>query len=157
MTKSEMEYFDWGLFGPLFLFLNQYFNNFFSEYLVLWFAMIWCTFDLCRYCSQVSIVRLFLLPPRKMFYLKINYLRFVLKYATISISISFEYRIHLSRSLFRKGQMWRRISATVQVRPIQVNRVAVLNHRCNENRHVVTVIKVVVITVVRHNNSIKFI
>lgn len=66
MTKSEMEYFDWGLFGPLFLFLNQYFNNFFSEYLVLWFAMIWCTFDLCRYCSQVSIPP----PPSKNVLLK---------------------------------------------------------------------------------------
>ncbi|XP_063696938.1 cholinephosphotransferase 1 isoform X1 [Culicoides brevitarsis] len=55
MTKSEMEYFDWGLIGPLFLFLNQYFNNFLPEYFVLWFAMIWCTIDLCRYSSQVCL------------------------------------------------------------------------------------------------------
>uniref|UniRef100_A0A336LQV3 CSON001184 protein n=1 Tax=Culicoides sonorensis TaxID=179676 RepID=A0A336LQV3_CULSO len=55
MTKSEMEYLDWGLIGPLFLFLNQYFNNFLPEYWVLWFAMIWCTFDLCRYCAQVCL------------------------------------------------------------------------------------------------------
>ncbi|XP_039451896.1 cholinephosphotransferase 1 isoform X2 [Culex pipiens pallens] len=55
MTKSEMEYLDWGLIGPLCLFLNQYFNCFLSEYWVLWFAMLWCTFDLIRYCGQVCL------------------------------------------------------------------------------------------------------
>uniref|UniRef100_A0A182T937 Uncharacterized protein n=1 Tax=Anopheles maculatus TaxID=74869 RepID=A0A182T937_9DIPT len=35
MTKSEMEYLDWGLIGPLCLFLNQYFNSFLPEYYVL--------------------------------------------------------------------------------------------------------------------------
>uniref|UniRef100_A0A1Q3FTS1 diacylglycerol cholinephosphotransferase n=1 Tax=Culex tarsalis TaxID=7177 RepID=A0A1Q3FTS1_CULTA len=55
MTKSEMEYLDWGLIGPLCLFLNQYFNCFLSEYWVLWFAMIWCTVDLIRYCGQVCL------------------------------------------------------------------------------------------------------
>uniref|UniRef100_A0A1Q3FTQ2 diacylglycerol cholinephosphotransferase n=1 Tax=Culex tarsalis TaxID=7177 RepID=A0A1Q3FTQ2_CULTA len=55
MTKSEMEYLDWGLIGPLCLFLNQYFNCFLSEYWVLWFAMIWCTVDLVRYCGQVCL------------------------------------------------------------------------------------------------------
>lgn len=54
MTKSELEYLDWGLLGPLLLFLNQYFNYFLPEYFVLWVAMIWCTFDLMRYCSQVN-------------------------------------------------------------------------------------------------------
>ena len=53
MTKSEMEYLDWSLLGPLLLFLNQYFNNFLQEYIVLWFAMIWCTIDLIRYCYHV--------------------------------------------------------------------------------------------------------
>lgn len=55
MTRSELEYLDWGLMGPLFLFLNQYFNNFLPEYFVLWVAVIWCTFDLLRYSSQVCI------------------------------------------------------------------------------------------------------
>ncbi|KAJ6645749.1 Choline/ethanolaminephosphotransferase 1 [Pseudolycoriella hygida] len=55
MTKSEMGYLDAGLIGPLLLFLNQYFNSFFSEYCVLWIAMIWCTWDLMRYCSQVCL------------------------------------------------------------------------------------------------------
>lgn len=55
MTKAEMEYLDWGLIGPLCLFLNQYFNNFVSEYYVLWFALIWCTIDLMRYCGQVCL------------------------------------------------------------------------------------------------------
>lgn len=54
MTKSEMLYSDWGLLGPIILFLNQYFNNFLPEYLVLWLAMLWCTIDMLRYCTQVS-------------------------------------------------------------------------------------------------------
>lgn len=55
MTKSEMEYLDWGLIGPLCLFLNQYFNCFLNEYWVLWFALLWCSFDLIRYCGQVCL------------------------------------------------------------------------------------------------------
>ncbi|XP_062711256.1 cholinephosphotransferase 1 isoform X5 [Aedes albopictus] len=55
MTKSEMEYLDWGLIGPLCLFLNQYFNSFLPEYYVLWFAMLWCSVDLIRYCGQVCL------------------------------------------------------------------------------------------------------
>lgn len=54
MTKSEMDYWDWGLLGPSFLFLNQYFNCFLPEHWVLWIAFIWGTVDLMRYCSQVS-------------------------------------------------------------------------------------------------------
>lgn len=53
MTKSEMHYLDWGLLGPLLLFLNQYFNNFLPERLVLWFALIWGAIDMVRYCIQV--------------------------------------------------------------------------------------------------------
>ncbi|XP_058464942.1 cholinephosphotransferase 1 isoform X6 [Malaya genurostris] len=55
MTKSEMEYLDWGLIGPLCLFLNQYFNSFLQEYYLLWFAMLWCSIDLVRYCGQVCL------------------------------------------------------------------------------------------------------
>nr|XP_040239859.2 cholinephosphotransferase 1 isoform X3 [Anopheles coluzzii] len=55
MTKSEMEYLDWGLIGPLCLFLNQYFNSFLPEYYVLWFCLLWCTVDLIRYCGQVCL------------------------------------------------------------------------------------------------------
>uniref|UniRef100_A0AAG5DHC2 diacylglycerol cholinephosphotransferase n=1 Tax=Anopheles atroparvus TaxID=41427 RepID=A0AAG5DHC2_ANOAO len=55
MTKSEMEYLDWGLIGPLCLFLNQYFNCFLPEYYVLWFCLLWCTVDLIRYCGQVCL------------------------------------------------------------------------------------------------------
>jgi hypothetical protein len=55
MSKSEMNYFDSGLYGPLILFLNQYFNEFFSEYYVLWLAMAWVTFDLCWYSSNVCL------------------------------------------------------------------------------------------------------
>lgn len=53
MTKSEMDYWDWGLLGPGFLFLNQYFNCFLPEHWVLWIALLWGTIDLLRYCSQV--------------------------------------------------------------------------------------------------------
>lgn len=55
MSKSEMKYFDSGLMGSLILFLNQYFNEFISEYYVLWAAFIWCSFDLCWYCAHVCL------------------------------------------------------------------------------------------------------
>ncbi|XP_055705166.1 cholinephosphotransferase 1 [Phlebotomus papatasi] len=71
MTKSEMEYLDWGLIGPLMLFLNQYFNNFLPESLVLFGATVWCTFDLIKYCSQVCVeicnhlnIQLFKISPQ---------------------------------------------------------------------------------------------
>lgn len=54
MTKSEMGYSDYGHFGPILLFLNQYFNNFLPEFYVLCIALIWCTYDLLVYCAQVS-------------------------------------------------------------------------------------------------------
>lgn len=54
MTKSEMGYSDYGHFGPILLFLNQYFNNFLPEFYVLCIALIWCTYDLLIYCAQVS-------------------------------------------------------------------------------------------------------
>ncbi|XP_065334048.1 cholinephosphotransferase 1 isoform X2 [Cloeon dipterum] len=55
MTKSEMEYLDTVLLGPLMLFLNQYFKSFLPEYYVLWGCMLWATFDLLRYCRQVCL------------------------------------------------------------------------------------------------------
>lgn len=60
MTKSEMGYTDYGHIGPLLLFLNQYFNNFLPEVYVLYIALIWCTYDLLVYCSQVSRIITFL-------------------------------------------------------------------------------------------------
>ncbi|KAF4524406.1 hypothetical protein B566_EDAN009322 [Ephemera danica] len=55
MSKSEMEYLDTALLGPLMLFLNQYFKSFLPEYFVLWLCMLWATFDLLRYCRQVCL------------------------------------------------------------------------------------------------------
>ncbi|XP_062132974.1 choline/ethanolaminephosphotransferase 1 isoform X5 [Drosophila sulfurigaster albostrigata] len=55
MTKAEMEYLDWSLLGPALLFLNQYFNCIIPEIWLLWFALIWGTQDLLRYCSQVCL------------------------------------------------------------------------------------------------------
>ncbi|XP_052124788.1 cholinephosphotransferase 1 isoform X8 [Frankliniella occidentalis] len=55
MTKNEMEYFDSALIGPLMLFLNQYFNFYIPEYIVLWMCLVWVMFDLMRYCSAVCL------------------------------------------------------------------------------------------------------
>ena len=40
MTKSEMYLHDLAFLGPGLLFLNQYFNSFVDEYLVLWVALV---------------------------------------------------------------------------------------------------------------------
>lgn len=55
MSKSDMNYLDFGLFGPSLLFLNQYFNEWVPEYWVLWIAFIWCAFDLVNYSSTVCL------------------------------------------------------------------------------------------------------
>ncbi|XP_032898563.1 choline/ethanolaminephosphotransferase 1 isoform X1 [Amblyraja radiata] len=58
MTKSEMHLPDTAFVGPGLLFLDQYFNSFISEYLVLWIALVWSLFDLIRYsvgvCNQIA-------------------------------------------------------------------------------------------------------
>uniref|UniRef100_UPI00398EEE39 choline/ethanolaminephosphotransferase 1-like isoform X1 n=1 Tax=Pristiophorus japonicus TaxID=55135 RepID=UPI00398EEE39 len=58
MTKSEMHLQDTAFVGPGLLFLDQYFNSFINEYLVLWIALIWSLFDLIRYsvgvCNQIA-------------------------------------------------------------------------------------------------------
>ncbi|XP_055510709.1 choline/ethanolaminephosphotransferase 1-like isoform X1 [Leucoraja erinacea] len=58
MTKSEMHLQDTAFVGPGLLFLDQYFNSFISEYLVLWIALVWSLFDLIRYsvgvCNQIA-------------------------------------------------------------------------------------------------------
>jgi len=53
MTRSEMSYLDSVLIGPSLLAMNQYFNNFFQEYYVLWLCLAWALFDLYRYCRVV--------------------------------------------------------------------------------------------------------
>lgn len=40
MTKSELFLQDTVFFGPGLLFLDQYFNNFVDEYIILWIAMV---------------------------------------------------------------------------------------------------------------------
>ncbi|KAK9508594.1 hypothetical protein O3M35_006122 [Rhynocoris fuscipes] len=55
MTRNEMDYFDSSLIGPAMLFLNQYFNFFIPEHVVLWFCLIWVCFDLIRYSRQVCL------------------------------------------------------------------------------------------------------
>ncbi|XP_053083094.1 choline/ethanolaminephosphotransferase 1b isoform X1 [Pangasianodon hypophthalmus] len=53
MTKSEMHLYDVAFLGPGLLFLNQYFNSFIDEYVVLWIALVLSLFDLVRYCVSV--------------------------------------------------------------------------------------------------------
>ncbi|XP_014285949.1 cholinephosphotransferase 1 isoform X7 [Halyomorpha halys] len=53
MTRNEMDYLDTSLFGPTMLFLNQYFNFFIREYVVLWICLVWVLLDLIRYSYQV--------------------------------------------------------------------------------------------------------
>ncbi|NP_001080113.1 choline/ethanolaminephosphotransferase 1 isoform X1 [Xenopus laevis] len=58
MTKSEMHLHDSAFIGPALLFLNQYFNSFIDEYLVLWIALVLSLIDLIRYsvsvCNQIA-------------------------------------------------------------------------------------------------------
>uniref|UniRef100_A0A452UZB7 Cholinephosphotransferase 1 n=1 Tax=Ursus maritimus TaxID=29073 RepID=A0A452UZB7_URSMA len=58
MTKSELYLQDTVFFGPGLLFLDQYFNNFVDEYIVLWIAMVISSFDMMMYfsalCLQIS-------------------------------------------------------------------------------------------------------
>ncbi|KAF6074175.1 choline/ethanolamine phosphotransferase 1 [Phyllostomus discolor] len=53
MTKSEMHLHDTAFIGPALLFLDQYFNSFIDEYIVLWIALVLSFFDLIRYCVSV--------------------------------------------------------------------------------------------------------
>uniref|UniRef100_A0A2K5VS19 Cholinephosphotransferase 1 n=1 Tax=Macaca fascicularis TaxID=9541 RepID=A0A2K5VS19_MACFA len=58
MTKSELYLQDTVFLGPGLLFLDQYFNNFIDEYVVLWIAMVISSFDMVIYfsalCLQIS-------------------------------------------------------------------------------------------------------
>jgi hypothetical protein len=69
LSKSEMDMKDSGMFGPLILFLNQYFNEYIPEYVVLWLAFAWVTLDLFHYCLNVCLemcdymnIQLFTIP-----------------------------------------------------------------------------------------------
>ncbi|KAH3891055.1 choline/ethanolaminephosphotransferase 1-like isoform X1 [Dreissena polymorpha] len=63
MTKSEMHLLDWSLLGPMMLFMNQYFNSKFNEYILLWIVFIyslqnWLTYNynVCReICAHLNI------------------------------------------------------------------------------------------------------
>ncbi|XP_023723077.1 choline/ethanolaminephosphotransferase 1 isoform X6 [Cryptotermes secundus] len=72
MTKNELEYLDSALIGPAMLFLNQYFNFFLPEYIVLWLCLVWVSLDLLRYSAQVCLeicdhlkIKLFRIPYSK--------------------------------------------------------------------------------------------
>ncbi|XP_029102110.1 cholinephosphotransferase 1 isoform X2 [Scleropages formosus] len=55
MTKSELHLQDTAFIGPGLLFLNQYFNSFIDEYIVLWIALLLSLVDLTRYCTGVCL------------------------------------------------------------------------------------------------------
>ncbi|XP_028672264.1 cholinephosphotransferase 1 [Erpetoichthys calabaricus] len=55
MTKSELYLQDASFIGPALLFLNQYFNSFVDEYVVLLIAMVISLVDLVRYCTGVCL------------------------------------------------------------------------------------------------------
>ncbi|MCJ8734562.1 hypothetical protein PDJAM_G00236880 [Pangasius djambal] len=53
MTKSEMQRSDAAFVAPLLLVINQYFNSFFSEHVLLWGALVLSACDLVCYCTSV--------------------------------------------------------------------------------------------------------
>ncbi|CAL1281987.1 unnamed protein product [Larinioides sclopetarius] len=71
MTKSEVEYLDPIFVGPGMLFLNQYFNTFFNEYVVLWLCLVYSAANLLHYCTIVCLqicsymhINLFVITPQ---------------------------------------------------------------------------------------------
>ncbi|XP_037276149.1 choline/ethanolaminephosphotransferase 1 bbc isoform X6 [Rhipicephalus microplus] len=73
MCRSEMDYMDSALLGPGMLFLNQYFNTFINEYIILLVCLAYSVADLLHYsvivCNQICA------------HLQIPLLRIVPKYA----------------------------------------------------------------------------
>ncbi|KGL84985.1 Cholinephosphotransferase 1, partial [Tinamus guttatus] len=55
MTKSEISLQDTAFIGPGLLFLDQYFNSFVDEYIVLWMALFISLFDMLRYATGVCL------------------------------------------------------------------------------------------------------
>uniref|UniRef100_A0A671MBU6 Cholinephosphotransferase 1 n=1 Tax=Sinocyclocheilus anshuiensis TaxID=1608454 RepID=A0A671MBU6_9TELE len=71
MTKSELHLQDTAFIGPGLLFLNQYFNSFIDEHIVLWIAMVLSLVDLLRYCTGLCLqiashlrIRVFSITPQ---------------------------------------------------------------------------------------------
>ncbi|KAG9490547.1 hypothetical protein GDO78_006075 [Eleutherodactylus coqui] len=70
MTKSELYLQDSAFIGPGLLFLDQYFNSFIDEYIVLWVALVISLFELLRYCVGICLqiaahlrISVFRIPP----------------------------------------------------------------------------------------------
>ncbi|XP_030071274.1 cholinephosphotransferase 1 [Microcaecilia unicolor] len=55
MTKSKIYLQDTAFIGPGLLFLDQYFDSFIDEYIVLWFALLISLVDLLWYCTGVCV------------------------------------------------------------------------------------------------------
>ncbi|KTG41328.1 hypothetical protein cypCar_00007470 [Cyprinus carpio] len=71
MTKSELHLQDTAFIGPGLLFLNQYFNSYIDEHIVLWIAMVLSLVDLLRYCTGLCLqiashlrIRVFSITPQ---------------------------------------------------------------------------------------------
>ena len=50
-----MTYFDSVLIGPLLLFMNQYFNTFIDEYMVLWVALVCLLIKMVSYFANMIV------------------------------------------------------------------------------------------------------
>lgn len=55
MTRSEMNYLDSALCGPLLLFLNQYFDTYCDEYYVLWICLVTLCFPITSPANDIII------------------------------------------------------------------------------------------------------
>ena len=55
MCKGEITNRDASLLAPTLLILNQYFNTFIPETLLLYFSLVWVGLDLVWYCSKVCL------------------------------------------------------------------------------------------------------
>ncbi|NXY42172.1 CEPT1 ethanolaminephosphotransferase, partial [Ceuthmochares aereus] len=55
MTKSQISLHDTAFIGPGLLVLDQYFNSFVDEYIVLWIALFISLFDMLRYATGVCL------------------------------------------------------------------------------------------------------
>ncbi|XP_066292933.1 choline/ethanolaminephosphotransferase 1-like [Branchiostoma lanceolatum] len=53
ITKSQMAILDSSMIGPGLLLLNQCFNSFVDEYILLWITLIFVTLDLAQYCFAI--------------------------------------------------------------------------------------------------------
>jgi len=55
MCKGEISHRDAAMLAPLLLIINQYFNTFLPETVLLYISVVWVLVDLIWYCSKVCL------------------------------------------------------------------------------------------------------